>query len=80
MKKSDLEPQGVKVGGGVTVAPAMPPTSSSVGRAPVMSQVVIDVEGWPGRLGRDLVDRHAQRDNAQMAQMAAGWGPGCSAR
>lgn len=45
IRKADLEPQGVAVGGGVRMGPAMPPSSGSVGRTVNMNQIVIDVEG-----------------------------------
>jgi hypothetical protein len=52
VRKADLEPAGVSLGGGVRVAPAMPPSSGSVGRTANMNQIVIDVEGWRPMDGR----------------------------
>lgn len=51
VRKSDLDPAGVSLGGGVRVAPAMPPSSGSVGRAPNINQIIIDVEGWRPLVG-----------------------------
>ena len=45
VRKSDLEPQGVALGGNVRVAPGMPSASGSAGRTVNMNQIVIDVEG-----------------------------------
>jgi hypothetical protein len=46
VRKSDLEPRGVGLGGGVRISPGMPPSSSTPGRESNVSQIVIDVEGF----------------------------------
>ena len=46
MKKGQLQPDGVRVGGGVRLMPAPSPGSGGIGSAPMASPIQIDVEGW----------------------------------
>jgi hypothetical protein len=50
MKKSQLNPTGVGIGGGVTIAPGADPTAGRPGN-PLGNQIVIDVEGWRPAVG-----------------------------
>jgi hypothetical protein len=51
MKKGQLRPDGVGVGGGVRITPG-PAPGASVGVNAVPSQALIDVEGWHEGAGR----------------------------
>ncbi len=46
MKKDDLRPNGVGLGGGVRITPGPTPSSGSMPPTSIANQVVIDVEGW----------------------------------
>ena len=46
VKKTDLNPDGVGVGGGGRLRPGPAPGSSGLSGTPIASQVSIDVEGW----------------------------------
>ena len=46
MKKDQVGPQGVAIGGGVRIAPGPSPTGGTMGRDSYVSQIIIDVEGW----------------------------------
>ena len=46
MKKGQINPTGVRIGGGVTVSPGPSGPGGSLGPGPGVSQSVIDVEGW----------------------------------
>jgi len=45
MKKGQLRPDGVSIGGGVRVSPG-PASAGGIGGNPGVSQSMIDVEGW----------------------------------
>ena len=46
MRKSQYKPDGVRIGGGVRITPGRAPTDGSLPGNPVVSQMLIDVEGW----------------------------------
>jgi len=46
MKKGQLKPDGVSIGGGVRVSPGASPNGGSIAASPGVSQIMIDVEGW----------------------------------
>jgi hypothetical protein len=46
MKKGQINPTGVRIGGGVTVSPGPTGPGGSLGPGAGVSQSVIDVEGW----------------------------------
>ena len=46
MKKGQVNPTGVRIGGGVTVSPGPSGPGGGFGPGPGVNQVVIDVEGW----------------------------------
>jgi hypothetical protein len=46
MKKGQYKPDGVGIGGGVRITPGPAPTGGSLPGNPVVSQILIDVEGW----------------------------------
>jgi len=50
MKKGQYNP-GVSIGGGVRIAPGSAPGGGSFSGAPMVSQIVIDVEGWRPAVG-----------------------------
>jgi hypothetical protein len=50
MRKGQYNPQGVRIGGGVTVSPG--PAGGSISSTPVANQLLgIDVEGWRPAVG-----------------------------
>jgi hypothetical protein len=52
MRKGQYNPQGVRIGGGVTVSPGPAPAGGSISSAPVANQLLgIDVEGWRAAVG-----------------------------
>ena len=51
MKKGQYKPDGVGVGGGVRITPGPAPTGGSLPGNPVVSQILIDVEGWRPLVG-----------------------------
>jgi hypothetical protein len=46
MKRGQVNPTGVRIGGGVTVSPGPSGPGGGFGPGPGVNQVVIDVEGW----------------------------------
>jgi hypothetical protein len=46
MKKGQVNPTGVRIGGGVTVSPGPSGPGGGFGPGPGVNQMVIDVEGW----------------------------------
>jgi hypothetical protein len=46
VRKDDLAPAGINIGGGVRMKPGAPPGSSSLPSTPISGQASIDVEGW----------------------------------
>lgn len=46
IRRSDVNPPGISLGGGVRISPGMPPTTSSPGRNSGFDEVVFDVESW----------------------------------
>lgn len=52
MKRGQYGPDGVAVGGGVRISPGPPPAGGALGRQPIVSQIMIDVEGWRPVVGR----------------------------
>jgi hypothetical protein len=54
MKKGQLRPDGVAIGGGIRVGPG--PAGGSMSSSPNVSQSMIDVEGWR-QLGGDCPSR-----------------------
>jgi hypothetical protein len=46
MKKGQYKPDGVAIGGGVRITPGSAPTGGSLPGYPMVSQILIDVEGW----------------------------------
>jgi hypothetical protein len=46
MKKGQYKPDGVGIGGGVRITPGPAPTAGSLPDNPIVSQILIDVEGW----------------------------------
>ena len=51
MKKGQLKPDGVGIGGGVRIGPGAAPTGGSFPGTPVANQILIDVEGWRPAVG-----------------------------
>ena len=51
VKRSQHNPSGVGIGGGVRITPGRPPTGGSLSAAPIASQFLIDVEGWRTAVG-----------------------------
>jgi hypothetical protein len=49
IRKGQLDPRGMPIGGRVGISPG--PAAGSVGRSPGLDQVVIDVEGWRPLVG-----------------------------
>jgi len=46
MKKGQYNPNGVRIGGGVQIAPGQSPSDGSRPGNPIAGQILIDVEGW----------------------------------
>jgi len=46
MKKGQYTPDGVGIGGGVRITPGPAPTGGSLPGNPIVSQILIDIEGW----------------------------------
>ena len=46
MKRGQHKPDGVRIGGGVRITPGPAPTGGSLPGAPIVGQILIDVEGW----------------------------------
>ena len=46
MRKGQYKQDGVRIGGGVRITPGRTPTDGSLPGNPVVSQMLIDVEGW----------------------------------
>ncbi len=46
MKKGQYKPDGVGIGGGVRITPGPATTGGSLPGNPIVSQILIDVEGW----------------------------------
>jgi hypothetical protein len=46
MKKGQLAPDGVSIGGGVRISPGPTPTGGSLAGGAGVRQILIDVEGW----------------------------------
>ena len=51
MKRGQLNPEGVGLGGGVRITPGPAPAGGSLSPAPGASQITIDVEGWRTAVG-----------------------------
>ena len=51
VRKGQLDPAGIPLGGGVRIGPAPSPVGSSPGRDPNFNQIVLDVEGWRALAG-----------------------------
>ena len=51
MKKGQYKPDGVGIGGGVRIIPSPAPTGGSLPGNPIVSQILIDVEGWRSAVG-----------------------------
>ena len=51
MKKGQYGPDGVGIGGGVRITPGPAPTGGSLPGNPIVSQILIDVEGWRSIVG-----------------------------
>ena len=45
------KPDGVRIGGGVRITPGPAPTGGSLPGAPIVGQILIDVEGWRPAVG-----------------------------
>lgn len=46
VKRDDLAPIGVNMGGGISMTPGTPPSSGGPGGVPIPRQIQIDVESW----------------------------------
>ena len=51
MKRGQFKPDGVGIGRGVRITPGSAPTGGSLSGAPIVGQILIDVEGWRPAVG-----------------------------
>jgi hypothetical protein len=51
IRKGQLDPSGVPIGGGVRIGPTPSPIGGTAGRDPNYNQIILDVEGWRALAG-----------------------------